>query len=272
MNKNVFSLCLVFLSLATGLFIVGCSKGSSDSPTGPEPTTYPSVAPYWKGQATLSGGEKNDLTVKLDQSLEKLSGFCVWMKSGESPDAEFCSGSITASRQITLKGTGLNRSTVPSGGDPWPLHDWTVTMSAGGDTINGSFTAQTRTAYPGTLVLVKQAQTFPTVAASWKGTVVQFAWQNQGRKQWDVQCSISQALDVLIGNLNFGFAKEYFAGSISAVREIKMRGWSVEKDITAPWYPGIYSGVLSARGDSISGSWVDPRGTGLNGTWDLAKQ
>jgi len=257
--------CFFFLIL---LFISdGCK---SDSGPTSVTNTYPTVAPNWRGSATLTTGTAYSLTAAIGQNLDKVSGVCFWTTAGGAQAAEQYDGTITTSGQITLRGIKFYNNP----GSEWRLDTLNASISADGGTISGGFTSRVSGGASGTFVLAKQSATFPSVSPTWAGTALQYRFleANQSWYPWafaHLTGNFVQAMDLLGGSLTFGdqttFVKEYFTGSITANRQIALKSTSADVSLSwstnyGQWYTGsIYNGTMSSRGDTISCSWTDSR-------------
>lgn len=260
--------CFFFLIL---LFISdGCKSDSGPTGTTPVTTTYPTVAPNWRGSATLTSGTAYGLTAAIGQNLEKVGGVCFWTTAGGAQAVEQYDGTITTSGQITLRGIKFYNN---PGSDEWRLDTLNASISADGGTISGGFTSRLSGGAPGTFVLAKQSGTFPSVSPTWAGTALQYRFleANQTWYPWEfthLTGNFVQAMDLLGGSLSFGDqtsgVQEYFTGSITANRQIALK--TTSSYVSTSWTNGawiagsIYNGTMSGRGDTISCSWTDSRG------------
>jgi hypothetical protein len=269
----ILSSCFFFLIL---LFISdGCKSDSGSTGPASVTNTYPTVAPNWRGSATLTPGTAYSLTAAIGQNLEKVGGVCFWTTAGGAQAAEQYDGTITTSGQITLRGIKFYNNP----GSEWRLDTLNASISADGGTISGGFTSRLSGGASGTFVLAKQSATFPSVSATWAGIAVIPLVQGG---TVNLTGNFVQAMDLLGGSLSFnfsetGFAKEYFTGSITTNRQIALKSASFElsASYTASgntWYTGsIYNGTMSSRGDTIDCSWTNPNGTIPGSIW-LVKQ
>jgi hypothetical protein len=249
--------CFFFLIL---LFISdGCkSDGGPTSVT----NTYPTVAPNWRGSATLTSGTAYSLTAAIGQNLDKVGGVCFWTTAGGAQAAEQYDGTITTSGQITLRGIKFYNNP----GSEWRLDTLNASISVDGSTISGGFTSRVSGGASGTFVLAKQSATFPSVSPTWAGMAY---LPPPGLMTMDLTGNFVQAMDLLGGSLSFSYSlnkdliKEYFTGSITTNRQIVLKPTSYELSAAYiagygnTWFTGsIYNGTMSSRGDTIDCSWT----------------
>ena len=268
----VFGSCFLFFVL---LFISdGCK---SDSGPTSVTNTYPTVAPNWRGSATLTSGTAYSLTAAIGQNLDKVGGVCFWTTAGGAQAAEQYDGRITASGQITLLGMKFYNNP----GSEWRLDTLNASISVDGGTISGAFTSRVSGGASGTFVLAKQSATFPSVSPTWAGIA---GLPVAGGTGVNLTGNFVQAMDLLGGSMSFNsivnkttFVKEYFTGSITTNRQIALKGTSFEMSASytasgGTWVTGnIYNGTMSGGGDTISCSFTSPIGTGPGDIW-LLKQ
>ena len=266
---HILGSCFFFLIL---LFIIdGCKSDTGSTGPASVTNTYPTVAPNWRGSATLTPGTAYSLTTAISQNSDKVGGVCFWTTAGGAQAAEQYDGTITTSGQITLRGIRFYNSP----GSDWRLDTLNATISADGSTISGGFTSRVSGGSSGTFVLAKQSVTFPSVSLTWSGTAVQYRFlqANQSWYPWQFTLltgNLVQAMDLLGGSLTFGDqasgVQEYFTGSITANRQIALKCTSSDVSTSyrtnnGDWITGsVYNGTMSGGGDSISCSWTDSRG------------
>jgi len=251
--------CFFFLIL---LFISdGCKSDSGPTDTTPVTTTYPTVAPNWRGSATLTSGTAYSLTAAIGQNLEKVGGVCFWTTAGGAQAAEQYDGRITTSGQITLLGIKFYNNP----GSEWRLDTLNASISVDGGTISGGFTSRVSGGPSGTFVLAKQSATFPSVSPTWAGMAY---LPPPGLMTMDLTGDFVQAMDLVGGSLSFSYnktvmIKEYFTGSITTNRQIVLKPTSYETSAAYiagwgnTWFTGsIYNGTVCSRGDTIDCSWT----------------
>jgi hypothetical protein len=257
MNTRTIVYTLWFISLAAIASNLGCSKDSSSNPADPGSNSIPTVVPHWVGTATASTGTNYQLTALLGQDNDKVSAICVWNDTRDGTNCvKYYNGTVASTRRVALTG---NRSCGPS---DWQLDTWNAALSSNGDTLSGTFTKQSTSAALGSFKLIKKSssQSFPSVAANWKGVVKQ-----NPSGIWDVTVTATQGLDLLVTEWSYatgsGPIKTTTIGSISPARTIQLKDISAEfsdpRQATQWTTMTGMSLVLSARGDTISGTWVD---------------
>jgi hypothetical protein len=242
------------LTLSTALFFGGCSKDSSSSPVDSGPTVIPTVAPTWSGSGTTSGGVKYVMSIILAQTTDKVSGVCVWRSQSSGVSCvKYYDGTIAATRKLNLAGY------KSSGTSDWQLDNWAATLSASGDSLTGTFAVPSTSSLSGTFELAKMssAPTFPTASGNWTGVV------QQGVGTWGVTVTFTQILDVLVGDWVYTGPniKTTSIGTVTANRSINLKEIAVEYSDprqASQWtLVASTAFTLSAKGDTISGTWLD---------------
>jgi hypothetical protein len=259
MKEGSTSFVMILLLVLVVLFDFGCGKDSSTDPATPATPTYPTITPNWKGSAREASGSTYSLVASLGQTDDKLNGFCVWQNTvGTNACVKYYNGTVTSAKRVSLQGYKCAGSTE------WQLDAWNANLSAGGDTISGTFASLAGGGASGTFVLVKKTATesYPAVATSWKGTVRQ-----QGLTgSWSPTVNIVQAQEVLVTTWTYAMSSVtltvYNTGSITSKREIRLQD-NFNEPALAGWTLMTTTATLSATGDTISGTWVDnARNTG----------
>jgi hypothetical protein len=256
---NIRSVGFVTMILFVSLY-GGCSKDSSDSPVDPGSATIPTVSTAWAGTGITAGGGKFDLTVCLGQNNDKISLACVWRNQMSGAYCvKYYNGTVAANRKLSVAGY------KSSGSSDWQLDNWIVTISASGDSIAGAFTVPSNATSSGTITLTKKtsSSTYPVVSGNWTGIV------RQGVGSWEVTVTLWQAVDALVADWVYTGPniKVTSIGSLSTNRSVDLKDIAAEfsgPNQASQWTLITSTAfILSARADTISGTWVDnARNTG----------
>jgi len=136
LQNLLFVFCISFVFIIFIFSIVGCSDDSTSS--GSIPTSYPSVAKNWEGsgwQVGVTSPLTIPMVVTLTQNDSVLTGDIVHTL-GVWSAKEIITGSVNLAGKLSLRSTS---STVISGGGTWDLYSYNGEMSAGHDTISGTW-------------------------------------------------------------------------------------------------------------------------------------
>lgn len=140
---------LVLSSLV--LLIIMVSGCKDDSPTSSQ-KVYPEVASNWEGTASMPSYPSADMSVTFKQNSNSLSGEIIWTFVSPLVVGDSIKGTINSTRQILVETTSF-REISGTGVGSWS-NKYTAYLSAGGDTIAGTFT--TNQNENGAFVLVKK--------------------------------------------------------------------------------------------------------------------